>query len=146
MLLSEKETELLRLLRRDSRKTVSALARELSVSRPTVQSMLEKLDATAIRRYTIELKPEFYDAHIRAFVFMTRDPKQWNAIKRSLEKIEQVRSIYTVTGQFDAIIELQVTAGHFSQMDSILAEVVALDGVVRTQTCMVLAGQTLDRL
>ncbi len=145
MILSEKETALLKLLRQDSRKTVSALARELSVSRPTVQSMLEKLDAVAIRRYTVELKPEFYDTRIRAFVFMTRDPKKWPSIQKRLEKIPQVRSMYTVTGQFDAIIELEVAAGNFSDMDAILAEVVALEGVVRTQTCMVLAGRTLDR-
>lgn len=146
MLLSEKETELLRLLRKDARKTVSALARELSVSRPTVQGMLEKLDAVAIERYTVELKPGFYDTQIRAFVFMSRDPKKWAAIQRRLEKIPQVRSMYTVTGQFDAIIELAVTAGSFSDMDRILAEIVALDGVARTQTCMVLAGKTLDRV
>lgn len=145
MMLSENEMELLRILRKDARKTVSALARELSLSRPTVQSMLEKLDAVAINRYTVELKPEFYDSHIRAFVFMTRDPKKWGAIRKSLEKIDQVRSIYTVTGQLDAIIELQVNAGNFSDMDRILAEIVALDGVTKTQTCMVLAGKTLDR-
>jgi len=146
MMLSEKETELLKLLRRDSRKSVSALARALSVSRPTLQSMLERLDAVAIHRYTVELKPEFYNTHIRAFVFMTRDPKKWSDIQAHLEGIRQVRSMYTVTGQFDAIIELEVTAGNFSDMDAILAEIVGLDGVVRTQTCMVLAGRTLDRL
>lgn len=145
MMLSENEMELLKILRKDARKTVSALARELSLSRPTVQSMLEKLDAVAINRYTVELKPEFYDSHIRAFVFMTRDPKKWSAIRKNLEKIDQVRSIYTVTGQLDAIIELQVNAGNFSDMDRILAEIVALDGVTKTQTCMVLAGKTLDR-
>lgn len=145
MMLSENEMALLRILRKDARKTVSALARELSLSRPTVQGMLERLDTVAIHRYTVELKPEFYDSHIRAFVFMTRDPKKWDTIRKSLEKMEQVRSIYTVTGQLDTIIELQVTAGHFSDMDRILAEIVALDGVTRTQTSMVLAGKTLDR-
>ncbi|MEP6906665.1 MAG: Lrp/AsnC family transcriptional regulator [Pseudoxanthomonas sp.] len=145
MMLSEKEMELLRILRKDARKTVSAIARELSLSRPTVQSMLERLDVVAIQRYTVQLKPEFYDSHIRAFVFMTREPKKWTAIRRSLEKIEQVFSIHTVTGQLDVIIELQVTAGHFSDMDRILAEIVSLDGVTKTQTCMVLASKSLDR-
>lgn len=146
MVLSEKETELLKLLRRDSRTTVSALARALSLSRPTVQGMLEKLESVAIQRYTVELKPEFYDTHVRAFVFMSRDPKKWAAIQDSLAKIPEVRAMHTVTGPFDAIIELQVAAGRFGDIDRILSEIVALDGVARTQTSMVLGGRTLDRV
>lgn len=144
MLLSDGELELLNILRKDARKTVAALARELSMSRPTVHNMLSKLDATAIKRYTVELKPDFFNGQIRSFVFMTRNPKKWTSIRKGLEKIEEVRSVYTVTGQFDAIIELEVAAGSFSDMDCILAQIVALDGVTKTQTCMVLAGGTIE--
>src|SRR5690606_9784624 len=93
MLLAEKEAELLAILTRDSRKTVSALARELELSRPTVQSMLERLDAVAIEKYTVKLKSEFADRFIRAFVFMVRDPKHWSRIKSAMLKIEEVKAI-----------------------------------------------------
>lgn len=144
MLLSDSETELLNILRKDARKTVAALARELSISRPTVHNMLSKLEAVAIKRYTIELKPDFSNAQIRSFVFMTRHPKKWVAIKKALQKIPQVRAVHTVTGQFDAIIELEVSAGDFPDMDRILSQIVALDGVIKTQTCMVLAGGPIE--
>jgi len=140
MLLTEKEAELLSLLKRDSRKTVSSLARELALSRPTVQSMLDRLDAVAIDRYTVKLKPEFSNSFIRAFVFMIRDPKHWAKMKVAMLAIEEVRSIHTITGQYDVIVELHVDAGNFSRMDRILDEIVSMEGVIRTQTAMVLTS------
>jgi DNA-binding Lrp family transcriptional regulator len=144
MLLTEKEAELLLILKRDSRKSVSALARELELSRPTVQSMLERLDAVAIDKYTVKLKPEFGNSFIRAFVFMVRDPKHWSRIKGAMLRIPEVRAFHTLTGQYDVIVELQVDAGSFQRMDKILDEIVALEGVARTQTAMVLTSTERD--
>lgn len=144
MLLTEKEAELLSILKRDSRKTVSALARELELSRPTVQSMLERLDAVAIEKYTVKLKPEFANSFIRAFVFMVRDPKHWAKMKAAMLKLDEVRSIHTITGQYDVIIELHVDSGNFLRMDRILDEIVSLDGVMRTNTAMVLTSITRE--
>ncbi|MHC9085260.1 Lrp/AsnC family transcriptional regulator [Luteimonas sp. RIT-PG2_3] len=142
MILTEKEAELLSILKKDSKKTVSALARELSLSRPTVQSMLDRLDAVAIEKYTVQLKPEFNNSFIRAFVFMIRDPKHWAKMKAAMLKIDEVRSFHTITGQYDVIIELQVDSGNFSRMDRILDEIVAMDGVHRTHTAMVLTSSS----
>jgi DNA-binding Lrp family transcriptional regulator len=144
MVLTEKEAELLSILKRDSRKTVSALARELEMSRPTVQAMLDRLDAVAIEKYTVKLKPEFNDSFIRAFVFMIRDPKHWARMKAAMLKIEEVRSVHTITGQYDVIIELHVGTGNFSRMDRILDEIVSMDGVMRTHTAMVLTSVSRD--
>jgi DNA-binding Lrp family transcriptional regulator len=144
MILSEKEAELLGILKRDSRKTVSSLARELSLSRPTVQSMLDRLDAVAIEKYTVSLKPEFNNSFIRAFVFMIREPKHWPKIRSALLKIQEVRSVHTLTGQYDVIIELHVDSGNFSRMDRILDEIVSMDGVTRTHTTMVLTSVIRD--
>ena len=144
MTLSENEAELLALLTSDSRKTVSSLARELSVSRPTVQSMLARLEAEAIEKYTVKLKPDFNNHFIRAFIFMMRDPKHWAKIKAAMLKIEEVRSIHTITGQYDVIVEVRVAAGNFSRMDKLLDEIVAMDGVLRTHTGMVLTSASHD--
>lgn len=144
MFLTEKEAELLSILKRDSRKTVSSLARELELSRPTVQSMLDRLDAVAIEKYTVKLRPEFANSFIRAFVFMIRDPKHWPKMKAAMLKMEEVRSIHTITGQYDVIIELHVDSGNFSRMDRILDEIVSLDGVMRTHTAMVLTSVSRD--
>jgi DNA-binding Lrp family transcriptional regulator len=140
MLLTEKEAELLGILKRDSRKTVSALARELELSRPTVQSMLERLDAVAIEKYTVRLRPEFANSFIRAFIFMVRDPRHWTRMKAAMLEIGEVRAIHTLTGQYDVLVELHVDAGNFSRMERILEQIVSIEGVLRTQTAMVLTS------
>lgn len=144
MLLTEKDAELLSILKRDSRKTVSALARELELSRPTVQSMLDRLDAVAIEKYTVRLRPEFANSFIRAFIFMIRDPRHWAQMKAAMLEIGEVGSIHTITGQYDVLIELHVDAGDFSRMDRILEQIVSLEGVMRTHTAMVLTSTTRD--
>lgn len=136
--LSKKEQELLNLLRDNSRRTIADLARDLSVSRPTVTSMLARLEELAIARYTVELKPSFANAPIRAYVLLNRDPKKSSAILEVLKKFPTVKYVCTVTGEFDVLIELE--AEHYEHLEGILNDIGVLDGVARTQTYMVLAG------
>lgn len=135
--LNEKERELLRLLKLDARQTVSSLAQHLNLSRPTIQNMIAKLEATAIDRYTVKLKPEFAAGSIRAFVLMNRDPKKSDVITAHLKDMPQITSVYTVTGEYDVIIEIETD--NFQGLDKLLTDIVVLDGVARTHTYMVLS-------
>lgn len=135
--LTEKEHALLNLLRQDARQTVTALAAQLKVSRPTLQNMMEKLEQVAIARYTVELQPTFANAQIRAFVLLTRDPKKSAEIVDVLRRFPHVKYVCTVTGQFDVLVELE--AESYDDLEGILNGIEVIDGVVRTQTYMVLA-------
>ena len=135
--LTEKEHALLNLLRHNARQTVTALAEQLKVSRPTLQNMLEKLERLAIARYTVELQPDFAHAQIRAFVLLNRDPRRSPEIVEVLKRFPHVRYVCTVTGQFDVLVELQ--ADSYEDLEGILNGIEVIDGVVRTQTYMVLA-------
>lgn len=135
--LTHKETELLNLLRDNARATVSDLAKALGLSRPTVQNMMKKLETVAIQRYTLELKPGFANASIRAFVLLNRDPKKSGAIVDVLSKYPTVKYVCTVAGEFDVLIELE--ADHYDDLEEILNGIAMIDGVARTQTFMVLA-------
>ncbi len=135
--LNEKERELLRLLKQDARQTVSSLAQHLNLSRPTIQNMIAKLEMVAIDRYTVKLKPEFAAGSIRAFVLMNRDPKKSDVITARLKNMPQITSVYTVTGEYDMIIEIETD--NFQGLDKLLTDIVVLDGVARTHTYMVLS-------
>jgi len=136
-MLNEKEHALLNLLRHNSRQTVTALAEQLGISRPTLQNMMDKLEDVAIARYTVELKPTFAHALIRAFVLLNRDPKKSTEIVDVLGKFPHVKYVCTVTGQFDVLVELE--AESYEDLEGILNGIEVIDGVVRTQTYMVLA-------
>lgn len=134
--LSEKEHALLNLLRSNARETVTSLADQLGVSRPTLQNMMDKLEQVAINRYTVELKPDFAHAQIRAFVLLNRDPKKSAEIVDVLGRFPHVKYVCTVTGQFDVLVEL--AAESYEDLEGILNGIEVIDGVVRTQTYMVL--------
>ncbi len=135
--LSRREQELLQLLREDARKSVTDLARELGVSRPTLQNMMKKLEEVAINRYTVELKPTFANAPIRAYVLLNREPRKSTEILDVIMKFPTVRYVCTITGEFDVIVELE--AAHYEDLEAILHGIELIDGVVRTQTYMVLS-------
>lgn len=135
--LTDKDRELLRLLKQDARQTVSSLAQALNISRPTVQNMIARLEAVAIDRYTVKLKPEFATAAIRAFVLMKRDPKKSSAITAALRTMPQVATVYTIIGEYDMLIEIETDT--YQVLDQLLTDIVVLDGVARTHTYMVLA-------
>jgi DNA-binding Lrp family transcriptional regulator len=135
--LSKREQELLQLLREDARKSVTDLAKELGVSRPTLQNMMKKLEEVAISRYTVELKPTFANAPIRAYVLLNREPRKSNEILDVIMKFPTVRYVCTITGEFDVIVELE--AGQYEDLEAILHGIELIDGVVRTQTYMVLS-------
>lgn len=134
--LSRKEHELLELLRQNARRSVSDLARELHLSRPTLQAMIRKLEEVAIERYTVELKPSFARTAIRAYVLLTRNPQKANEILAVIRRYPQAKYVCTVTGEFDVLVELQTD--RYEDLEGILHGIEMLDGVVRTQTYMVL--------
>ena len=135
--LSKREQELLQLLREDARKSVTDLAKELGVSRPTLQNMMKKLEEVAISRYTVELRPTFANAPIRAYVLLNRDPRKSGDILEVIKQFPTVRYVCTITGEFDVIVELE--ASQYEDLEAILHGLELIDGVSRTQTYMVLS-------
>lgn len=135
--LTKREQDLLQLLREDARKSVTDLAKELGVSRPTLQNMMKKLEEVAISRYTVELKPTFANAPIRAYVLLNREPRKSVEILEVIKQFPTVRYVCTITGEFDVIVELE--AGQYEDLEAILHGIELIDGVSRTQTYMVLS-------
>jgi DNA-binding Lrp family transcriptional regulator len=135
--LTRREQDLLQLLREDARKSATDLAKELGVSRPTLQNMMRKLEDVAIARYTVELKPNFANAAIRAYVLLNRDPKRSNEILDVIKKFPTVTYVCTITGEFDVIVELE--AARYEDLEGILRGIELIDGVARTQTYLVLS-------
>jgi DNA-binding Lrp family transcriptional regulator len=91
----------------------------------------------AISRYTVELRPTFANAPIRAYVLLNREPRRSAEILDVIMKFPTVRYVCTITGEFDVIVELE--AGQYEDLEAILHGIELIDGVVRTQTYMVLS-------
>lgn len=141
--LSEKDRELIELLRLNAREPVASLARKLKVSRTTVQDRLRRLEDTkVIEGYALKLAEGAAAGGIRAFVTIEVEPRRTQDVTRSLAKLPQVVSLHTVSGKFDLIAV--VAAPDADGLDGVLDRMGEVPGVTGTELAIILSTK-LDR-
>ena len=90
-LLTDKDRELIALLRINAREPVASLARKLQVSRTTVQDRLRRLEETkVIEGYALKLTDTAAMAGLKAFITIEVDPKRTQDVVRALVKLPQL--------------------------------------------------------
>lgn len=138
MRLTYKDQQLLGALRDNARATTTDLAKTLGVSRSTIQKRLERLENEGvIAGYTVLLKSEYLDQEIKAHVTITVKPRSTDAIIKSMKHLDAVRAIYSVSGPYDLIAE--VAAMSVTELDSVIDTIIAIDGVERTVSSVILS-------
>jgi DNA-binding Lrp family transcriptional regulator len=132
------DQRLLELLKRNSRASTSALARELGVSRTTVQDRISRMERrNIIAGYTIRYHQDFGGRQISAHVMIRVDPKQSVAIVDALSHMPAVKALQTVSGVYDLVTMVETATTQ--QMDGVLDEIGQLSGVEKTTTSIVLS-------
>lgn len=136
--LTDKDKDLLNLLRRNARATVTEIADGLGLSRSTVQKRLERLeDQGVIGQYTIRLSEKFREQEIRAHVLVTHDPKAVHSIIARLSEMRSVEEVHSVSGPFDLIVML--SALNVRELDQAIDAISELEGVERTTSSVILS-------
>jgi DNA-binding Lrp family transcriptional regulator len=137
------EKALIGLLRENARASTAELARRLGVSRTTVQSRIERLEARGvITGYGVRLASEYERGLVRAHVLLTVTPKQADAVVQSLRTLAPVRTLHSVSGNFDMIVIVE--ASSIGELDVLLDRIGAMEGVERTLSSIVLSTR-IDR-
>src|SRR5207245_4997886 len=104
-MLSEAEQALLSLLRSNARASTAELARQLGVSRTTVQSRLERLEQRGvIAGYGVRLSADYEQGLVKAHVLLTVTTKLSDKVVRALQVLPKVRTLHSVSGNFDMIV------------------------------------------
>lgn len=143
MTISAADAQLLDLLGADARASTSSLARQLGVSRTTVQSRIERLQqAGVIAGYTVRLGQAHERGQVRAHISITVLPKKMPAVVRALQAIAAVRSLHSVSGVHDLVAMAAVDG--VAAMDELTDAIGAIDGVERTTTAVIL-GTKFER-
>ena len=136
--LTDKDRQLISLLQEDARMAISVLARRLGVSRTTVQDRLRRLERTgAISGYRVKLRDDIARPAVRAFVTIEVDQRSTVAVVSALKRMPGIRSVHTVSGKYDLV----AVAGAVStaEMDLLLDDLGELDGVIRTESSIILS-------
>jgi DNA-binding Lrp family transcriptional regulator len=138
MQITDKDRELLSLLSENARMPVAELARRLNLSRTTVQTRLERLEAQGvIAGYQLRLSDAYQSGLIRAHVMITIAPKALTAVTGELNAIREVTALYSVNGPYDLIAI--IAAPSISELDRLIDRIGELSGVERTLSSIILS-------
>lgn len=136
-MLKKQDDQLLLLLRRNARTSITDLARALGVSRSTVQNRITRLESSGvIRGYSVDLGGEYTASRVEAHVSIKVIQKLTARTNSSLEGISQVSQLFSVSGEYDLIAIVQ--AGSLEELSAVLDEIGNLEGVERTNSAVVL--------
>ncbi|ABC28350.1 Transcriptional regulator [Hahella chejuensis KCTC 2396] len=136
--MDEKNQRLLDLLQANAREATSSLARKLNLSRTAVHERIAKLEAEGvICGYTVRLDKEYEKKRISAQVMIEINPKLNKQVETALRRIDEVRSLYTINGQYDfiALIRAETT----EQIDEVLDHIGEIEGIEKTMSSIVLS-------
>ena len=124
-------------LRLNSRLSVPSLATLIGVARGTAQARLDKLIASGtIRSFTINLRDNEEVDELRAIMLIELTGKRIRAPIDTIKRIPGFIRVSNTTGIWDLIAEVGVP--DMKEMNRVISQVRALDGVAKSETSLIL--------
>ena len=144
LIMDNTDQKLIAALRQNARASISALAATLNLSRTTIRTRLEALQATGeILGYTTVLKSDATQSPVRGLMMIAIEGRGSEKVIRQLAAMPAVDALHTTNGKWDVIAELN--ADSLEQLDGILRQIRLLDGVATSETNLLLATRKLSR-
>ena len=132
-----KDQELLSLLRSNARMSVVDIAKNLNVSRATVQNRLAKLEKNGtIIGYTVNLKPSTSENPIRAIMSIKADGRREVKIAHTLKGYPSIVALYSTNGRWDLIATVETD--NLESFNKVLNQVRLIEGITATETSLLL--------
>ena len=137
-LIDRLDAALIELLTAEPRVGVLEASRRLRVARGTVQARLERLqERGVITGYGPEVDPAALGYEVTAFITLEiRQAGGHDPVAERLAQIPEMLELHTITGSGDMLC--RVVARSNADLQRVIDAIVALDGVVRTATVIVL--------
>jgi DNA-binding Lrp family transcriptional regulator len=131
-------------LRRNGRVSVSDLATQVGVTRTTVRTRMEKLEAAGeILGYTVILRNDEYALPVRGIMLIKIAGSGTDKIIARLNGLPEVSAIHTTNGAWDLIIELGTDT--LSSLDDVLRRIRLIDGISASETNLYLTTKRSTR-
>ena len=137
--LDDLDQQLLAALRADGREPVATLARRLGVTRATVNSRLDRLvQSGTVLGFTVRVREENDPRSVRAISLIEVEGRSTDDVIKKLRGFPEIHSLHTTNGGWDLVAEVRTRS--LSNFDRVLGQVRAVDGVVNSETSLLLSS------
>lgn len=131
------DRQLIAALRRDARMPITRLAAVLGVSRTTAQARLDRLlESGAVLGFTVRARQDA-DA-LRAIMMIEIEGRSTSAVIKRLRGYPEIVALHTTNGGWDLVAE--IVTGNLADFDRILREIRQVDGVLNSETSLLLTS------
>lgn len=133
------DRDLIALLRKDGRAPLSKIAQILGVSRGTVQNRLDRLLETGfVLGFTVRVREDYGLDAVRAVMLIEVVGKSTTQVINRLRGMPEIQSLHTTNGSWDLVAD--VHSASLSEFDRVLREVRMIDGVLNSETSILLSS------
>ena len=136
--MDEIDQKLIATLRADARTPVATLAKQLGVSRGTVQNRIDRMLAQgAILGFTLRLPPGGEGQRVRAVMAIVIEGERSSAVMAALRGFPEIEAVHTTNGRWDLMAELN--AESLAAFSRALDGIRQIKGIATTETSILLA-------
>ena len=136
--MDDTDRRLISLLRDNARASVAGLAKQLQLSRGTVQNRMARLEKDGvIVGYTTRLRAQVEDQRIRAWMLVAVEANRVEAVLKSLRGDPGVSELHTTNGRWDIVAELR--SDTLEAFDQMLRRIGLIEGITSTETTLLLS-------
>ena len=138
VIMDSTDKKLISILRHNGRASVSDLATTLNLSRATVRSRLDRLQASGeVVGFTVVLKQDAAQDPVRALMMIAIEGRGTDRVLRLLTALPEVRELHSTNGRWDVIAELGTET--LEALDDVLFRIRRFDGVSQSETSLLLS-------
>lgn len=133
------DTQIVALMRENSRRSFQDIGKQVALSAPAVKRRVDRLEAAGVLKgYTVVVDPAAMGWATHAFVALFCEGRMSaGEVRAAVDRHPEVVAAYTVAGEASAM--LHVRAEDTAHLEAALERIRDADGVVRTQTQVVLS-------
>lgn len=137
--LDDLDRRLLAALRANGRESVAALARDLGVTRSTINARLDRLiSSNTIVGFSVKIREGQNPDTIRAIALIEVEGRTTDAVIGQLRGLIGVESLHTTNGGWDLVAELRTDT--LANFDLLLRDIRSIEGIVNSETSLLLSS------
>jgi len=135
--MNNSDEALIAALREDARASLSDLAAKLGISRTTLRARMERLQSSGeILGFTVVTRSDVLTDPVRGLMMVEIEGRGTDRITRTLMGMTQLRAVHSTNGRWDVIVEIGTKT--LEEFDAVLARIRKLEGVVASETSLLL--------